>query len=277
MKAFLNARPCASSLPQTLLMLCCLALLMVFPAMAQQSADENGRTAADRAERGAPAPVDDTGGTVDVWNGCDADDCSTRTRVTEGDAATPLEAARLLDVRSLQISEGAPDFSVFVAENGSIGVGTEAPLGRLHVVDDPAAETPRDIFLLDGNGNLEIGGLLTEASSALLKENFEAVDVQAVLKAVAQLPITTWNYKTDAPSIRHMGPMAQDFYAAFGLGADDAHLAPLDVNGVALAAVQALTQHAQTQADRIATLEAQNAQLLERLEALEARMLPRDE
>ena len=277
MKAFLHARPCASSLPQTLLMLCCLALLMALPAMAQQATDENGRSAADRAQRGAPATPTDVGGTQDVWNGCDADDCSTRTRVADEGAASTFDAARLLDVRSLQIATGAPDFSVYVAENGSIGVGTETPLGRLHVVDDPAADDPRDIFLLDGQGNLEIGGLLTEASSVLLKENFAPVDAQAVLDAVAQLPITTWNYKTDAPSIRHMGPLAQDFYAAFGLGADETHLAPLDVNGVALAAVQALAQHAQTQADRIATLEAQNSQLLERLEALEARMLPRDE
>ena len=37
-----------------------------------------------------------------------------------------------------------------------------------------------------------------------------------------------------------MGPMAQDFYAAFGLGADDRHIVTVDADGVALAAIQGL-------------------------------------
>ncbi len=92
-----------------------------------------------------------------------------------------------------------------------------------------------------------------------------------MLERLAKLPITTWNYKTDDPSIRHMGPMAQDFYAAFGLGKDDRHIAPLDANGVMLAALQAYAQRAQAQAAHITTLEQQNTELLQRLEALEAK------
>jgi hypothetical protein len=128
-------------------------------------------------------------------------------------------------------------------------------------------------MVLDNNGNLEIGGLLTEASSRLLKENFAQVNGQDVLNLLAQLPIMTWNYKSDNPAYRHMGPMAQDFYAAFGLGADDEHIAPLDANGVAMAGLQALYANGQAQAERIATLEQQNADLLQRLQALEALVL----
>ena len=115
--------------------------------------------------------------------------------------------------------------------------------------------------------------MLTEASSRVLKENFADVDGQDVLNRLAALPITTWNYKSDNPAFRHMGPMAQDFYAAFGLGADAEHIAPLDANGVAMAALQALYANGQAQAERIATLEQQNADLLQRLQALEALVL----
>jgi len=51
-----------------------------------------------------------------------------------------------------------------------------------------------------------------------LKENFMAVDGRDVLERLSRIPITQWNLKSQDPSIQHMGPMAQDFYAAFGLG-----------------------------------------------------------
>ena len=52
------------------------------------------------------------------------------------------------------------------------------------------------------------------------KANVNAVDSQALLARFAALPIATWNYKTQPDSVRHMGPMAQDFCAAFGLKQD---------------------------------------------------------
>jgi uncharacterized coiled-coil protein SlyX len=59
---------------------------------------------------------------------------------------------------------------------------------------------------------------------------------------VAALPLTSWNYKTQAKSIRHLGPMAQDFYAAFAVGEDDRHITEIDESGVALAAIQGLNE-----------------------------------
>src|SRR5208283_3932148 len=70
-----------------------------------------------------------------------------------------------------------------------------------------------------------------------------AINVQSVLAKMSSLPITEWNYKTDSQGVQHIGPMAQDFHAAFGLdGADDKHISVIDEGGVALAAIQALNQ-----------------------------------
>lgn len=258
------------ALARMLFALCCLVLMLAQPALAQS--DENGRSAAQVAAQGAPTPDAPSAPIDDLSRSCDWDDCSKR-KMAEASGVEGVEigitGSNLGQLQSLRIQEGAPDHSVFVAKDGAIGFGTKAPLGRLHVVDGDAG----DILVLDHHGNLEIGGLLTEASSRLLKENFAAVDAQEVLSRVVALPITTWNYKSDNAAFRHMGPMAQDFYAAFGLGADGEHIAPLDANGVAFAAMQALYANTQAQAERIATLEQQNADLLQRLQALEAVVL----
>jgi hypothetical protein len=75
------------------------------------------------------------------------------------------------------------------------------------------------------------------------KENFTAVNAREVLAKVVSLPVTEWNYKTDSKAVLHIGPMAQDFQAAFGLdGTDDKHISVVDEGGVALAAIQGLNQ-----------------------------------
>jgi hypothetical protein len=86
-----------------------------------------------------------------------------------------------------------------------------------------------------------------------LKEGFESVDARRVLAAVLTLPIERWSYKGEAA--RHLGPMAQDFAAAFGLGEDDRHIFPLDAGGVALAAIQGLHALVTTQGARLEALE----------------------
>ncbi|MEM7035318.1 MAG: tail fiber domain-containing protein [Chloroflexota bacterium] len=125
-------------------------------------------------------------------------------------------------------------------------------------------------FSLESTGDLTIAGALTENSDVSAKENFIPVDGEDVLAKVAEIPISTWNFKDNGPSIRHLGPMAQDFYAAFGLGKDDKHIATLDTSGVALASIQALLQRVEDQNAHISQLEAQNAELENRLESLES-------
>jgi hypothetical protein len=115
-------------------------------------------------------------------------------------------------------------------------------------------------------------GSWSSFSSRDVKDNFTPVDGQQVLASLANVPITTWNYKAQDPSIRHMGPMAQDFSAAFGLGEDNLHISTVDADGVALAAIHGLYQLSQEQAERIEALEAENADLQGRLGDLEARV-----
>ena len=68
----------------------------------------------------------------------------------------------------------------------------------------------------------------------------DQVDGFAVLDTVADLPISTWAYRFDPSSRRHLGPMDEDWLAAFHFGADTEGLDIVDVNGVSLVAIQAL-------------------------------------
>lgn len=93
------------------------------------------------------------------------------------------------------------------------------------------------------------------------KRGIEPVDPQAVLESVARMPVSTWSYKSDDPSVRHMGPMAQDFYGEFGLGATDKAYSPIDAHGAAFAAIQGLYERVEEQGARIEKLERENADL----------------
>jgi len=130
------------------------------------------------------------------------------------------------------------------------------------------------LMTLDGSGNLECAGTVYSKGQALtsdrnLKENFQRVDNQAVLAKVAALPVTEWNYKSDSQAVQHIGPMAQDFQAAFGLdGKDDKHISVVDEGGVALAAIQGLNAKVEAKDAEIQALE----QKLAALQAVVERM-----
>jgi hypothetical protein len=116
------------------------------------------------------------------------------------------------------------------------------------------------IILTGTTGNITAVSL-TQTSDRNAKENFTAIDPRRVLDSVVALPVTEWDFKADAAA-RHIGPMAQDFYAAFNVGADDKHISTVDEEGVALAAIQGLNQK----------LESENAALRAENEALEQRL-----
>jgi hypothetical protein len=122
------------------------------------------------------------------------------------------------------------------------------------------------------DAHLTTGGVWTNASDREAKENFGPVDGPAVLARLATVPIQTWNYKAEDPAVRRMGPTAQDFYAAFGLGEDERHISTLDADGVALAAIQGLYEQVQEQAAHIQALEAENATMQQVLEDLSVRL-----
>lgn len=105
-------------------------------------------------------------------------------------------------------------------------------------------------------------GSWANLSDRTLKTAITAIDPVAVLETLVELPISTWSYTAQGEGIRHMGPMAQDFAASFGLGEDDTHINTIDIDGVALAAIQGL--HAQ--------LQSENAALRARVDTLESRL-----
>jgi trimeric autotransporter adhesin len=117
------------------------------------------------------------------------------------------------------------------------------------------------------------GGSWSSLSDRNAKENFDHVDPQAVLNQLVGLPIHSWNYKSQSPDIRHIGPTAQDFLAAFAIGSDPRRITTVDAYGVALAAIQGLHQLVEERNDRIESLEQQNQQLEARLSSLEAMLL----
>jgi hypothetical protein len=83
----------------------------------------------------------------------------------------------------------------------------------------------------------------TAVSDRRLKRDLRSVDPHLVLERLAALPISRWRYRDDPRAIPHIGPMAQDFRAAFGLGRDTGAIQTIDLvdaNGVTMAAVQAL-------------------------------------
>ena len=101
----------------------------------------------------------------------------------------------------------------------------------------------------------------TSLSDVNRKHLFRDLDGEAVLAKLAAMPIREWSYKAQDTAIRHVGPTAQDFYAAFGLGEDPLGISTIDADGIALRAIQALEA-------RTAALEAENRMLRSQLDAL---------
>jgi hypothetical protein len=136
---------------------------------------------------------------------------------------------------------------VYWNSSGNVGIGTNAPNQKLVVA-----------------GNIYATGTITPNSDRNLKTDFAAVDATAVLDRVARLPIQQWRFKAEPEGVKHFGPMAQDFRAAFGLGEIPTAIATVDADGVALAAIQGLNQKLEQKETEITELKAR----LQRLEQL---------
>ena len=205
---------------------------------------------------------------------------------------------------------GAPTSSIFVAADGDIGLGTESPEDPLHIRESENAtvrlenatdavewflrnDSASDGLLISkqGSGGAEIkidalgdvngptfvvdGSVSATnvmfSSTRDKKADFESVDTADVLDRLGSLDLQTWRYKTEDASVRHMGPIAEDFAAAFELGNDEKAITVTDVNGVALAAIQALYEKVQNLEAQNDALQLQNQELSERLSEVENR------
>ena len=122
---------------------------------------------------------------------------------------------------------------------------------------------PQGVFL--GSGDTSWSSL----SDRTAKENWRDIDPRQVLERLAAVPIGEWNYRVQSDAIRHMGPSAQDFRAAFGLGRDDRTISTIDADGVALAAIQGLNRKLEQE---VATLAARNTALEAALTRLESKL-----
>ncbi|MBK6725697.1 MAG: hypothetical protein IPG63_00310 [Xanthomonadales bacterium] len=154
------------------------------------------------------------------------------------------------DVDFRLVTRNSAGVNLYVSD--SSGTTVFSPLGlasgadRLQVVGSSG-----------GTASLSYGGVWTNASSRTYKEGFQPVDAEDVLDRVLGLDLSRWTYIGSTEG-EHIGPMAEDFHAAFGLGHSDRQIATIDADGVALAAIQGLN----------AKLEAENAAKDARIDAL---------
>lgn len=116
------------------------------------------------------------------------------------------------------------------------------------------------------------GGTWVNASSETLKENFESIDGVEVLERLVALPISRWNYRVEDDGVQHLGPTAEAFQAAFGLGHADDSIATVDADGVALAAIQGLHELLDSKTQRIEELAAENTELRDLMTTLAQRL-----
>ncbi|MSU58974.1 MAG: hypothetical protein EXS35_12540 [Pedosphaera sp.] len=183
-----------------------------------------------RAAGGVGINVRDPGAPLHVYGAADA-------TLTGGGIAIlgNLDSANMvLDGNEIQARNNSAASTLFLnAGGGNVSIGTVSSTARLRVVSATC----------DGSSWIN-------ASDRNLKAGFAPVDARDVLAKVAALPLQSWHY-TNAPGARHVGPMAQDFQAAFGLGSDDKSIATVDADGVALAAIQGLNQKVEEQETRL--------------------------
>lgn len=199
---------------------------------------------------------------------------------TDGDASILVEdtgavgGALLMELR-------ANVFPFFRMKNTGSGREWQIGIGANgFVIDDPSVVG--DSFEVRDNGNIAVAGTVVHTSDRNMKQDFSLIDSRAVLEKVAALDVSSWAYKR-SPEVRHIGPTAQDFFAAFKLGDGETTISAVDADGVAFAAIKGLyerlqaaeaemsTLRARFQAreEHLAQVEAQNAALSGRVERLE--------
>jgi hypothetical protein len=209
-----------------------------------------------------------------------------------------------------RIRPGAPTSSIDINASGNVGMGTTSPAYNLEIEQTGVnasigvRRTDGAIIKLIGAATRGVVGtqnnfplqfwvnnttkmtLATDGSLTVIgpvnatafnvssdvnsKENFAPVNQESVLERLSAIPISTWNFIENDNKVAHMGPMAQDFYAAFGLGMDNKHISTVDADGVAFAAIQELNKRNEALSSENASLRGQVDNLAARISALES-------
>jgi hypothetical protein len=150
-------------------------------------------------------------------------------------------------------------FNVYGSNGVSMDYGPQsaaAPRGARYVYVGPV-NAGSTIVVWNG-ARLTDGGVWSNASDKHRKTDFEEVDARVVLEKLTALPVRQWRYTNECVEVKHLGPTAQDFQAAFGLGSDDTSIGTVDADGVALAAIQGLNRKL---TEELSRRDAENAEL----------------
>ena len=121
-----------------------------------------------------------------------------------------------------------------------------------------------DMALTTGCSLAPGSGTWSCTSDRNAKEGFQDVDPEEVLSKLVQLPIQSWRFRTEEGAARHVGPTAQDFHAAFGLGSSDTTIGGVDADGINMLAIQALARRTA----EVAELRDEVGELRARLDAM---------
>ena len=174
--------------------------------------------------------------------------------LTAGILASPLHVVSPSGIAEVTLQSGDPgsyNYAI-IASSNELTIGkSDTVVTALHVNSAQLVSIGRPnsdnnaMLTVWGDLSVPVGYIYSQGviviSDRNAKQNFTSITPQAVLDKVANLPITKWNFKADAGTL-HIGPMAQDFHAAFQFGTDDKHINLADEGGVALAAIQGLNQ-----------------------------------
>jgi hypothetical protein len=137
------------------------------------------------------------------------------------------------------------------------------------------ADTAGFIIVTSTGAALSTGGVWTNNSDRAKKRDFSPITAQTaqeILRKVVALPLSTWSYSAEDAKIRHIGPMAQDFWKAFGLGYDDKTMTDIDARGVTLAAIQGLNQIVKEKDAEIAGLRKAHHEMLREMAIIKRKL-----
>jgi hypothetical protein len=186
------------------------------------------------------------------------------------------EAARtIIDLQNngvayFRVADTSPDGSgwTFQAEGPSFRFNKAGTGGAEVMVRSRNDSTPPGLPTLTVDGSIQADNV-TFTSSRFAKTGFTQVDALDVLEKVTSLPISEWNFIDEQNGRRHIGPMAEDFNAAFGLNNPSSPISLIDANGITLAGLKGLYEVVQRKQAAIEALQAENQELYRRLEQLE--------